>query len=74
MAISLDVLASFAPFNTLNHEYLIQVAEKASLREITKGAIIFKRGRPFPEKVYLVSGTVDLIDSGFQVSTINPAS
>ena len=74
MAISLDVLASFAPFNTLNHEYLVQVAEKANLREVAKGTIIFKRGRPFPEKVYLVSGTVDLIDSGFQVNTINPAS
>ncbi|MFC3116716.1 cyclic nucleotide-binding domain-containing protein [Cellvibrio fontiphilus] len=74
MAISLDVLASFAPFNTLSHEYLIQVAEKASLRDVPKGTIIFKRGRPFPEKVYLVGGTVDLIDSAFQVSTINPAS
>lgn len=74
MAISLDVLASFAPFNTLSHEYLIQVAEKANLREVSKGTIIFKRGRPFPEKVYLVGGTVDLIDSNFQVSTINPAS
>ncbi|HEY8938930.1 MAG TPA: cyclic nucleotide-binding domain-containing protein, partial [Cellvibrio sp.] len=74
MAISLDVLASFAPFNTLGHEYLTQVAEKANLREISKGTIIFKRGRPFPEKVYLVGGTVDLIDSNFQVSTINPAS
>lgn len=74
MAISLDVLASFAPFNTLSHEYLTQVAEKANLREVAKGTIIFKRGRPFPEKVYLVGGTVDLIDSSFQVSTINPAS
>ncbi|EIK45680.1 cyclic nucleotide-binding domain protein [Cellvibrio sp. BR] len=74
MAISLDVLASFAPFNTLNHEYLIQVAEKAALRDVPKGTIIFKRGRPFPEKVYLVGGTVDLIDSAFQVNTINPAS
>lgn len=74
MAISLDVLASFAPFNTLNHEYLVQVAEKANLREVSKGTIIFKRSRPFSEKVYLVSGTVDLIDSSFQVSTIDPAS
>lgn len=74
MAISLDVLASFAPFNTLSNEYLTQVAEKANLKEVSKGTIIFKRGRPFPEKVYLVGGTVDLIDSSFQVSTINPAS
>jgi signal-transduction protein with cAMP-binding, CBS, and nucleotidyltransferase domain len=74
MAISLDVLASFAPFNTLNQEYLVQVAEKANQREVSKGTIIFKRSRPFPEKVYLVSGTVDLIDSSFQINTINPAS
>jgi len=74
MAISLDVLASFTPFNTLNHDYLSQVAEKAVLREFDKGALIFKRGRPFPEKLYLLSGTVDLIDSTFQVCTVNPAS
>ena len=74
MAISLDVLASFTPFNTLNHEYLSKVAEHAELREVAKGTIIFKRGRPFPEKLYLISGTVDLIDSAFQILTLNPAS
>jgi CRP-like cAMP-binding protein len=74
MAISVDVLASFTPFNTLNREYLSKVAEKAVLRDITKGTIIFKRGRSHPEKVYLLSGTVDLIDSAFQVSTLNPSS
>jgi signal-transduction protein with cAMP-binding, CBS, and nucleotidyltransferase domain len=73
MAISVDVLASFTPFDTLNREYLSKVAEKAVLREITKGSIIFKRGRAHPEKVYLLSGTVDLIDSAFQVSTLNPS-
>lgn len=74
MAISLDVLASFTPFDTLNHEYLSKVAEKAELREVSKGTIIFKRGRPFAEKVYLLSGTVDLIDSAFEVQTLNPSS
>ncbi len=74
MAISLDVLASFTPFDTLNQEYLSKVAEKAELREVAKGSIIFKRGRPFPDKLYLLSGTVDLIDSGFEVQTLNPSS
>ncbi len=74
MAISLDVLASFTPFDTLNQEYLSKVAEKAELREVSKGTIIFKRGRPFPEKLYLLSGTVDLIDSAFDVQTLNPSS
>lgn len=74
MAISVDVLASFTPFDTLNREYLSKVAEKAVLRDISKGTIIFKRGRAHPEKVYLLSGTVDLIDSAFEVATLNPSS
>lgn len=74
MAISPDVLSSYTPFDTLSQEYLAQVAEKAVLREFPKGAIIFKRGRPFPEKLYLLSGTVDLIDSAFQVITLSPSS
>jgi len=74
MAISLDVLASFTPFDTLNREYLIKVAEKAELREVAKGTIIFKRGRPCSEKFYLLSGTVDLIDSAFAVENLDPSS
>lgn len=74
MTVSVDLLASFTPFDTLNHDYLSRIAEKAALREYTKGAIIFKRGRPCPDKLYLLSGTVDLIDSSFEVCNVNPAS
>lgn len=70
MNLSHELLARFSPFNTLAFEYLSKVIEKASLKEYTKGAIIFKRGRELQESLYLVSGDVDLIDSQFAVTSV----
>jgi CRP-like cAMP-binding protein len=70
MILSLELLAKFSPFNTLTFEYLSKVIEKASLKEYTKGTIIFKRGRELQESLYLVSGDVDLIDSQFAVTSL----
>jgi signal-transduction protein with cAMP-binding, CBS, and nucleotidyltransferase domain len=70
MKLSHELLARFSPFNTLTFEYLSKVIEKASLKEYTKGTIIFKRGRELQESLYLVSGDVDLIDSQFAVTSL----
>lgn len=70
MNLSHELLARFSPFNTLAFEYLSRVIEKASIKEYTKGTIIFKRGRELQESLYLVSGDVDLIDSQFAVTSI----
>lgn len=70
MTLTHELLARFSPFNTLAYEYLSKVIEKASLKEYSKGAIIFKRGRELSESLYLVSGSVDLIDSQFAVTPI----
>ncbi len=70
MNLSHELLARFSPFNTLAFEYLSKFIEKASLKEYTKGTIIFKRGRELQESLYLVSGDVDLIDSQFAVTSV----
>jgi CRP-like cAMP-binding protein len=70
MTLTHEILARFSPFNTLTFEYLAKVIEKASLKEYTKGAIIFKRGRELNQSMYLVSGSVDLIDSHFAITSI----
>jgi len=70
MNLSHELLARFSPFNTLTFEYLSKVIEKASLKEYSKGTIIFKRGRELKESLYLVSGDVDLIDSQFAVTSL----
>ena len=70
MTLTHELLARFSPFNTLAYEYLSKVIEKASLKEYSKGAIIFKRGKALNHSLYLVSGSVDLIDSQFAVISI----
>jgi len=70
MTLTLELLARFSPFNTLTFEYLSKVIDKASIKEYTKGTIIFKRGRELKESLYLVSGNVDLIDSQFAITSI----
>jgi CRP-like cAMP-binding protein len=71
MTLSHELLARFSPFNTLAFEYLSKVIEKASLKEYSKGTIIFKRGRELNESLYLVSGNVDLIDSQFSITSLS---
>lgn len=71
MTLTHELLARFSPFNTLAYEYLSKVLEKANLKEYSKGAIIFKRGRELSESLYLVSGNVDLIDSQFAITSIS---
>lgn len=74
MAISHSDLRHFTPFDTMNAEYLDRVIDKASLREVDKGTIIFKRGKELSETYYLVSGHVDLIDSQFAITSLTEAS
>lgn len=74
MTISYSELRPFTPFDTLAPEYLDKVIEKASLREVPKGTIIFKRGKELTETLYLVSGNVDLIDSQFTIVSMDENS
>jgi CRP-like cAMP-binding protein len=71
MELTHELLAKFAPFNTLPFEYLNQIIEKASIKKFEKGAIVFKRGRELNEVFYLLEGNVDLIDAQFAVESIS---
>lgn len=71
MTLTHELLARFSPFNTLAYEYLSKIIEKASVKEYGKGTLIFKRGRELKELFYLVSGSIDLIDSQFEVTSIS---
>ncbi len=64
----------FSPFNALSSEYLDKVIEKAQLRELPKGKIIFKRGKTLEENYYLLEGCVDLIDAQFEKQALEAGS
>lgn len=74
MIISHKDIRQFSPFDQLNGEYLDKVIEKAKLREVQKGTIIFKRGKEIDETFYLVSGQIDLIDARFEISSLDESS
>jgi len=68
------LLRSFTPFDDLAPEYLDKVIEKAEVCEFPKGTMIFKRGRELSDCFYLVQGNIDLIDTQFTITSIDPTS
>lgn len=74
MLINHSDLRHFTPFNTMHPEYLDKVLEKASIREVSKGTIIFKRGKEQSDAVYLMTGQVDLIDAQFAITSLTDTS
>lgn len=72
MSIELQQLSRFSPLNTLNKDYLTQLATKAEIKNFPKGSILFKRSHPLKEKLFLLEGQVDLIDASFKVIEVTP--
>jgi signal-transduction protein with cAMP-binding, CBS, and nucleotidyltransferase domain len=72
MSIDLKQLARFSPLNTLNKDYLMQLATKVEIKKFPKGSILFKRNHALKEKLFLLNGQVDLIDSSFKIIEVTP--
>jgi len=72
MSIELQQLSRFSPLNTLNKDYLTQLATKAEIKNFPKGSILFKRSHPLKEKLFLLEGQVDLIDVSFKIIEVTP--
>ncbi|MDQ2077174.1 cyclic nucleotide-binding domain-containing protein [Marinimicrobium sp. ABcell2] len=66
MTITRDQLSFFSPFDTLSEEYLHKVLDKAQVRDVPKGKIIFPRGKSLSESLYLLEGQVDLVSANFE--------
>lgn len=67
-------LSGFAPFDALSTQYLHKVAEHTEQVTLAKGKLIFQRGKISTHRYYLLSGDVDLLDSGFQATLVSAGS
>lgn len=74
LTINFETLKTFTPFDNLQDKYLQQVAAKVTVREYPKGTLIFRRGKENNESYYLIEGDVDLVNSQFEVSSLNAES
>ena len=79
-----EALKQFSPFDGLQEDYLHEALDHIAVEELTKGQILFKRGRANARRYFLLSGRVELIDSQYQAfsvraggagnTTLNPES
>lgn len=74
MTLQRDRLRAFTPFDRLSDEYLDKVLEKAEYSEMSRGTLIFKRGRTLESQYYLLAGRVDLIDAQFEKRPLEAGS
>lgn len=67
-------LSSLIPINSLNPDNLQELAKKTPVETIASGRFIFKKGDTDKKHVYLLSGSVDLLNDKQKVKTISAGS
>ena len=62
-----ELLKSFSPLDGLKRDNLAALARKVQIRELSPQQILFKEGDTEKRTVYVVSGTLELIERvGFE--------
>lgn len=72
--IGTDLLKQFSPLDGLKPENLAALAKKVQLRELSPGQVLFKDGDTEKRTVYVVSGTLELLEDGIPQDTIEGGS
>ena len=68
--ISTELLRGFSPLDGLKRDNLAALARKIQIREMSPGQLLFKEGDTEKRTLYVLSGTLELIDSGKVVGTV----
>ncbi|MEM7431676.1 MAG: cyclic nucleotide-binding domain-containing protein [Pseudomonadota bacterium] len=69
-----ELLRQFSPLDGLKRDNLAALARKVQLRELSPGQVIFKEGDTEKRTIYVVSGILELVDSGKVVGTVEGGS
>jgi len=72
--IDIELLRGFSPLDGLKQDNLIALARKVQLREMSPGQILFKEGDKEKRTLYIVSGTLELIDQNKIIGTVEGGS
>lgn len=69
-----ELLKRFSPLDGLKRDNLLALARKVQIRELSPGQLLFKEGDTEKRTFYIVTGTLDLVDSGKTVGTVEGGS
>ncbi len=72
--VSTELLRGFSPLDGLKRDNLAALARKVQIREMSPGQMLFKEGDTEKRTLYVVSGTLELLDEGKVIGTVEGGS
>lgn len=72
--VSTEMLRGFSPLDGLKRDNLAALARKVQIREMSPGQLLFKEGDTEKRTLYVVSGTLELVDQGKVIGTVDGGS
>ena len=72
--VSTELLRGFSPLDGLKRDNLAALSRKVQVRELSPGQVLFKEGDTEKRTIYVISGTLELLDGSKIVETIEGAS
>ena len=72
--VNAELLRGFSPLDGLKQDNLAALARKVQVREISPGQVLFKEGDTEKRTLYIVSGTLELIDQKKVIGTVEGGS
>jgi len=72
--LSTELLKRFSPLDGLKQDNLTALASKVQIRELSPQQVIFKEGDTEKRTIYVVSGSLELLDDGHVVEVIEGES
>ena len=64
-----ELLKRFSPLDGLKRDNLLALGRKVQIRELSPGQLLFKEGDTEKRTFYIVTGTLELVDSGKTVGS-----
>jgi CRP-like cAMP-binding protein len=72
--VDIELLRGFSPLDGLKHDNLAALARKVQVREMSPGQILFKEGDTEKRTLYVISGTLELVDEKNVIGTVEGGS
>ncbi len=72
--VSTELLRGFSPLDGLKRDNLAALARKVQIRELSPGQLLFKEGDTEKRTIYVVSGTLELMDQAKTVGKVEGGS
>lgn len=69
--LNIQLLQGFSPLDGLKRDNLMALAKKVQVRELSPQQILFKEGDTEKRTIYVISGTLELIDGGNVSATVD---